>query len=532
MPPSIAPVWYATSNLGHGSQPSSREPSDLGQAPAAQNLLAVVEDGPTTLSSQVSHSGHSSVEQAVEQTLSQDVDLTSETHGSTEDLDEELGGSSPLPQENAIEKKPSGIPARLGLGAPPRVRLTDDENTPPSGVKRVLESSDQLSPRKRSSSGNSSTIARVDSGSKSLAPRRASGKATPRSRLSSVSKAVLTPARQVSAMSTGSLHSLASAIDEVDIVMSDHADIHTAFDSTRLHIADARKLARRVRMDALAMRKLRAASASTAALPRSPQTRNIHSVLSAEEEEFLKVDTPDLDDLARHICLEGELLETQLASALADSERARMLARRAAEATGQYEATITTMEGQLGHAREREELLQEQLRRRDIELEEIYNVSALLTSADFRHSMSSLTGCTMMSTSRVQKRYRLPSGRTCKKQKRGATRPSSRTIVSSSNSRRRNSSANSGRSSSRPEDSFSSFARLYTRQRLVIICTSMRFCIDERVDEVCLSLITMDPHHSLLYRRPRQQLKSMRFRSMHSMHEQRCITPPSDTAYS
>jgi C4-type Zn-finger protein len=102
---------------------------------------------------------------------------------------------------------------------------------------------------------------------------------------------------------------------------------------------------------------------------------NIHGVLADATNDLTKADVRDMDELARHIASAGEKLETKLTSALADSERVRMLARQIDESGMAYEGTITTMEGQLGRAKEREDLLADQLRRRDLELEEIYNVS-------------------------------------------------------------------------------------------------------------------------------------------------------------
>jgi len=173
-----------------------------------------------------------------------------------------------------------------------------------------------------------------------------------------------------------SLYSLTSTIDGRDIVMSDHIDLPSASDSMQHHVTEARKLARRIRMDALTMGKIRPPAAASGSMTRSPSSsgiaRSIHTVLNSE---VSKADLKDMDDLARHIANAGEKLESNLAAALADTERLRMLARQIDESGAAYEATITTMESQLGRAKEREELLAEQLRRRDLELEEIYNVS-------------------------------------------------------------------------------------------------------------------------------------------------------------
>jgi hypothetical protein len=241
-------------------------------------------------------------------------------------------------------------------------------------------------------------MARVDSDGRggptsTLGPapglRHTSGKIAPRN---TSRRGAFSPGRKVSNMSNmtsasiaSSLNTLASAVDDTDLVMSDHLDLPSASDSVRANIADARKLARRIRMDAITLRKIRSPMASSSStLSRSPSSSallsgklgmNIHGVLADATNDLTKADVRDMDELARHIASAGEKLETKLTSALADSERVRMLARQIDESGMAYEGTITTMEGQLGRAKEREDLLADQLRRRDLELEEIYNVS-------------------------------------------------------------------------------------------------------------------------------------------------------------
>jgi hypothetical protein len=258
--------------------------------------------------------------------------------------------------------------AGIGLGAPPR--RINDENTPPGAMratsaKRMYDDDGADSQRKRSASGTSSIMACVDSGSGSgpgsgatstLGPRRVSSRAR---------------GRVVSATSL-------RRDDDGDIAMSEHADLVSAAASARARIAAARNLARQIRADGVALRSL----------PGTHSRTPSGSIL----ERGRPIPARDRDELSRAIVLGGDELESALADALADAERVKMFAaeaelvhpsrsqapaqaaaEEAAAAAEAYEATITTMEGQLQRAKEREELLADQLRRRDLELEEIYN---------------------------------------------------------------------------------------------------------------------------------------------------------------
>lgn len=80
---------------------------------------------------------------------------------------------------------------------------------------------------------------------------------------------------------------------------------------------------------------------------------------------------PTTDNSIRSIASASEALESQLVQALADTERVRMLARRAMEQADQ----VAQLEAQVTRAKEREELLRTQLASKEIEVDEIYNVS-------------------------------------------------------------------------------------------------------------------------------------------------------------
>lgn len=77
-------------------------------------------------------------------------------------------------------------------------------------------------------------------------------------------------------------------------------------------------------------------------------------------------------DLARSIVVNSEALETILSHALADTERVRMLARQAADNA----SLVTALQGQLERAKEREDLIRSQLSAKEMEVDEIYNVSS------------------------------------------------------------------------------------------------------------------------------------------------------------
>lgn len=78
------------------------------------------------------------------------------------------------------------------------------------------------------------------------------------------------------------------------------------------------------------------------------------------------------EDSVKLIASASESLESQLVQALADTERVRMLARRATEQTD----LVAQLEAQVLRAMEREDLLRNQLASKDIEVDEIYNVSS------------------------------------------------------------------------------------------------------------------------------------------------------------
>lgn len=317
---------------------------------------------------------------------------------------------SPSPEPPAHRPIPSprhsvnAVPARLlGLGAPPKQsprggRSTSnppcDENSPTGGSphKRQHAAADYLSPRKRSTS-DSPMARQVSDGTATsehqsrptsvLGPasggRRTSGiSVAPRAnRRSSAGAGVLSPSRHVSTASTMTVQSFVSTTDDHDIVMSDHAELPTAADSTRQRVADARKLARRIRIDTAALKKTYTVGIESRSpmMPRSPQTLNIQNVLSVSDDSptaMAKADV-EMEDLMLSILGTGDKLEQKLAAALADSERVRMLARTTAEAEAQSAAGVAMHEGQLARAKERETLLSEQLHRRDLEVEEIYN---------------------------------------------------------------------------------------------------------------------------------------------------------------
>lgn len=285
----------------------------------------------------------------------------------------------------------------LGLGAPPRSPhggrspsqgLDDESSRTPSGssAQKRQHPADHLSPRKRSTSDSPMSHQNGDGGPISeTRPPSILGPATGARRTSGVNvvpkgnrRVSAGAPRHVSTASSMTVQSIGSAatVDDTDIVMSDHAELPAAADSTRQRVADARKLARRLRTEATTCKRLFSGEATRGPmLPRSPQTVNIQTVLSSSDNLSDKSGA-EIDDLMQSVVGLGEKLEQKLAGALADSERVRMLARTTADSESQMAASVATLEGQVTRAKEREALLNDQLRRRDLEVEEIYNVSA------------------------------------------------------------------------------------------------------------------------------------------------------------
>lgn len=98
--------------------------------------------------------------------------------------------------------------------------------------------------------------------------------------------------------------------------------------------------------------------------------------MSSEDLPGFGASVPPKSDSSTHDTVKtlagtSEYLETLLAQALADAECVRMLARRATERA----ELVAQLEAQVSRAKEREELLQTQLAAKEMEVDEIYNVS-------------------------------------------------------------------------------------------------------------------------------------------------------------
>lgn len=298
----------------------------------------------------------------------------------------------------------------IGLGAAPRLRVlsggrrsvsgnrppaASDENTSPNktALKRQHKA-DHLSPRKRVPSdstasrmereltpnqeqkaqlglGSAPGSRKASAGRNGVTPRnsrRSSGALTPSRRVSAVSVASLA----ASEASAGTVCTLSSVTDDFDVIMSEHPDLPSAADSSRQHIDTARKQARNVRKDAVALRKHMTKSQSQAeqgSLPRSPARHNIK--LLPFDDLSQSRGSSSAADLARSIATNTEALEMTLAHAMADTERVRMLARQVADTS----SSVAALEAQLERAKEREDLLRRQLATKEVEVDEIYNVS-------------------------------------------------------------------------------------------------------------------------------------------------------------
>ncbi|KAL1406084.1 hypothetical protein Q8F55_007767 [Vanrija albida] len=327
----------------------------------------------------------------------------------------------PLPQPPTVDltDAPAPPPSKLiGLGAPPRLRITSgsarssvvgDENSSlrsTSGQKRQ-HLADHLSPRKRSPSdspmqrreGEMTPTQTPEPILPGVSSRQVSTTSTltPRGSRQSSTTGALTPSRRVSAVSVASaasgatVHTITSATDDCDIIMSDHADLSTAANSVRQKVGDARILTRRIRVDAKNLHKMTKDRenqwdvARTPSLPRSPHNRNIRrqaDLLGAYEDVPRSVSPgvaskgekeQSLDDIVRSLVKTSDKLETRLKEALADTERVRMLARQSAEAEAQHTSATAVWESQIQRSKEREDLVREHLAVREMELDEIYN---------------------------------------------------------------------------------------------------------------------------------------------------------------
>lgn len=287
----------------------------------------------------------------------------------------------PSPQPS---RQPSPQP-----GASPRqpTRQVTDENSPTgyAGDSPVLSTkrqhtADYRSPRKRVPSDTTRVVSNGSTGADKygglgLGAVSRKRNITPKGRQTS---GALTPTRRVSAMSNGRSASAKSdatmqTTDLDDVVMSDHADLPSAADSARQRIADARKLARRLRQDTGAVRKhaARRASGAGVGVLRSPRVRG----LSEAGDEF--------DDVTRALALSSDKLEATLVSALADAERVRMLVRSydaQASRVASLEAALdeareraAALEVRLQQGRQSHDLLRAQLAAKELEVEEMYN---------------------------------------------------------------------------------------------------------------------------------------------------------------
>ncbi|CAK9786810.1 hypothetical protein CC85DRAFT_286503 [Cutaneotrichosporon oleaginosum] len=334
-----------------------------------------------------------------------------------------LSATGPIASETAPARRPLPIPqgpaappppvSRLmGLGAAPKLRsissgrgsLTHDENIPPATQKRA-HPAEHLSPRKRTPSDSVMSRAESDmtptqghtprypsslgaSGSRQssicsskrvLTPRsdrRGSGVLTPSKRVSSVAS-VASVQSSVSTATVGSVDTLKSAAEQLDVVMSDHPDLASAADAAWQTISDARRQARAVRKTAAALSKPlkdrhRSRFERQASLARSPHSRNIHAELNSPTDEIGFSTTVPLtdpmEDQLKLLASNTRAVEERLAVALADTERVRMLARNAPSPD-----LLSHLQGQVGRAKEREELLRSQLEAKGLEVDEIYN---------------------------------------------------------------------------------------------------------------------------------------------------------------
>lgn len=290
----------------------------------------------------------------------------------------------PSPQAS---RQPSPQPSPKASPRQPPRQVTNEnspsgyaDDSPVLSTKRQHKA-EYSSPRKRVpsdtmrvASGGSEKYGSLGLGKAAARPRNT----TPKGRKTS---GTLTPSRRVSAMSnvsvvgTGTRSASAKSdatmqtTDLDDVVMSDHADLPSAADSARQRIADARKLARRLRENTGHVRKhtvLRGAG-----VLRSPRVRGL--VEGADE----------LDDVTRALAQSSDKLESTLVSALADAERVRMLVRSydaQATRTASLEAALeeareraSQLEVRLQQGKESHELLRSQLAAKELEVEEMYN---------------------------------------------------------------------------------------------------------------------------------------------------------------
>lgn len=171
----------------------------------------------------------------------------------------------PIPQVNGVPAVPSRL---IGLGAAPKLRSTsggkrniNDENASPAlGSQKRQHPAEHLSPRKRTPSDSPMSRREGDltptqaqtprypsslnpgpsrPGSGSSGPsrvitprsdrRRSSGALTPSRRVSSIASVTST----TSIATVATVCTLTSAIDQCDIVMSDHPDLASAADASR-----------------------------------------------------------------------------------------------------------------------------------------------------------------------------------------------------------------------------------------------------------------------------------------------------------
>lgn len=181
-----------------------------------------------------------------------------------------LPGSArrPLPQPPIVEVDLTDAPPSklIGLGAPPRLRITSgsarssvvgDENASlrsTSGQKRQ-HMAEHLTPRKRSPSdspmhrreGERTPTQTPEPRLPGISSRKVSTSTlTPRGSRQSSATGTLTPSRRVSAVSVASaasaatVHTIGSATEDCDIIMSDHADLSTAANSVRQKVSASR----------------------------------------------------------------------------------------------------------------------------------------------------------------------------------------------------------------------------------------------------------------------------------------------------
>ncbi|BEI91751.1 uncharacterized protein CcaverHIS019_0405710 [Cutaneotrichosporon cavernicola] len=324
----------------------------------------------------------------------------------------------PLPIPQGPAAPPPTVSRLMGLGAAPKLRSIsgsrgpppNDENVSPVAQKRA-HPAEHLSPRKRTpsdtvtsrhegdltptqahmprypstlSAGPSRAGSCSGSGKRILTPRderRSSGALTPSKRVSSVAS-VASVASMQSTTSTATVDTvctLKSAIEQCDVVMSDHPDLASAADAARQTIGDARKQARAVRKNVVVLSKQLKESRRErrferqASLARSPHNRNIHLISSTDDVTSFGADIPLYKDSSEEqlkvLVNSTQAVEDHLAQALADTERVRMLARNAslqADLVAQLEAQVT-------RAKEREDLLHTQLAAKEMEVDEIYN---------------------------------------------------------------------------------------------------------------------------------------------------------------